>query len=107
NLLLMFSSVGRFILSVANPAKLLVYGRGLYSVALSDELNESLASVNALTQFGAQVACTSAKDVLHINFVTKELKSVSHQLASTAQFLADGGNEDSWMANHETQPLSG
>src|ERR1700722_18165692 len=90
NLLAPLFGVERFVLRVADAAKLPV-GRGrLGSVTSANQLHDAIAAVNLLAEHRAQITLLGAEDVLPDWFVAEKLQRVGNQLARAFQLLADG-----------------
>lgn len=88
------SSIKRPVLSVTNSAELFVRSRRFGPVALTDELDDTFALIDLLTQHLAQVASLRPKDVLPNRLVTQKGQGISDELPGAPQLLANRGNED-------------
>ena len=86
--------IKRLVLRVTDPAELFVRRGRLGAVALADELDDTFALIDLLTQHLAQVASFGAEDVLPDRLVTQESQRVGDELPRAAQLLAHRGNED-------------
>ena len=86
--------IQRLVLCIAHPTELLVDCCWLGAVALTHELDDAGACVNAAAYHAAQLALFSAENILPVWLVTQELKRVRHKLTRASQFLAYRRNED-------------
>ena len=80
--------IQRLVLCIAHPTELLVdcWWRG--TVALTHDLDDAGACVNAAAYHSAQLALFSAENILPVWLVTQELKRVRHKLTRASQFPA-------------------
>ncbi len=96
-------SIERLVLRVADPAKFLVRLFRLRPVALADQLNDSFALIDLLTEQATKITALRCEDVLPDRLVSKKDQSVGHQLPGTVKFPTDSGNEDQWTRCHRSK----
>jgi len=83
-------------------ARRIITGRRLGAVGQADQLEDALAAVDLLLQPGAQFAVAGGKVVLGHGVEAQPAQGVGDQAAGTAQFGADGGDEQAWAVHRET-----
>ena len=88
------SGIKGLVLSVTDSAELFVRSRRFGAVALTDELDDTFALIDLLTQHLAQVAALRPKDVLPNRLVTQKGQGIGDELPRAPQLLANRGNED-------------
>src|SRR5438105_8805248 len=94
------SRIESLILRVTHPAEFRIRRGRLRAITLADQLDYAFALVDLGAQHLAQIATFGSENVLPDRFVTEEGERVGHKLPRTAQFFADGGNENGRTRRH-------
>jgi hypothetical protein len=89
-----FPGVKRFVLSITNSTEFFVRRRRFGPITFADQLDDTFALIDLLSQDFAEIAALCSKDVLPHRLVSQKRERIRDQLAGAAQFATNCRNKN-------------